>query len=324
MKGAKGLFMGVQNGFNNCKKRTTKRMRRVAKTMKTIIGGVAPTPCKGVTNNGSPCKKTCQGDYCKIHEKMFKRDNPVDRLVPTDTENARAIIKIFNKMKSREGKPLLERAMQEILACRKMFPPALNVNKFVTGGVSEDAITELISGLGFPTDNVASTKTVIDIEVQVDATRIGISLKNSGDINQSPILENYRGESKAEIRPLPPTLIIYTEVVRQRTRIVYLDHDIIRKAFPPETDLATLNRQVYNKKAVAEGEKDTQSNLSFKSGFLAAFIPKLPEEYKVSVDFPKSIPDVPIVSITQLALAQVKKAMAESRQVVSVPTDPGN
>jgi len=301
-------------------------MNRAAKTLKTIVGGVKPNICKGTSGVGTPCKSRCEGDYCGTHMKKFIKDNPPAelRLSPTDTENARAIIKVLNKMKSSEGRPKLERAMQEILACRVMFPPALNVNKFVTGGVSEDAITELINALEFPTVNVASTKTVIDIEVDVDGTRVGISLKNSGNINTSPILENYRGESKAEIRPLPPTLIIYTEVPIKRCRIVYIDHDIIVKAFPPETDLATLNSQVYNKKVVAEGEKDTQSNLSFKAGFLATFIPKLPDEYKVDVAFPESIPVVPVVSITQLALAHVKKAMAESRQVVSVPTDPAN
>jgi hypothetical protein len=299
----------------------TQRMKRITKTLKTVIGGVKPNPCKGVSNFGSPCRNKCEGDYCKTHEKVHKRENPPAEqlLKPTDTENARAIMEVFNKMKSPEGKALAEKAIQEILVCRVMFPPSLNVNKFVTGGVSEDAITELINALGFPTKNVASSSNVIDIQVEVGKTTVGISLKNSGDISQSPILENYRGESKAEIRPLPPTLIIYTEVKRKRTRIVYLDHDIILSSFPPGTDSATLHKEVYNKKDSEEGKVDSQSSLGFKSGFLAGFIPKLPMEYKVDIQFPESIPVVPVESITKLALDRVKKAIAESHQTVDVP-----
>ena len=302
----------------------THRMKRVTKTLKIVIGGVKPNSCKGVSNSGTPCKRKCEGEYCVTHEKVFKRENPSSEqlLKPTDTENARAMLEILNAMKSPEGKPLAEKAIQEILVCRVMFPPSLNVNKFVTGGVSEDAITELINGLGFPTKNVASSSTVIDIQVEVDKTTIGISLKNSGDISQQPILENYRGESKLEIRPLPPTLIIYTEVKRKRTRIVYLDHDIIVSSFPPGTDSATINKEVYNKKDSEEGKVDTQSNLSFKSGFLAKFIPRLPIEYKVDIQFPESIPVVPVESITKLALDRVKKAISESRQTVEVPILP--
>lgn len=300
----------------------TQRMKQVTKTLKIIMGGVKPNTCKGVSNSGTPCKSKCNDEYCKTHEKVFKRENPSAEqlLKPTETENARAIMKVFNKMKSPEGKLLAEKAIQEILVCRIMFPPKLNVNKFVTGGVSEDAITELINALEFPTKNVASSTNVIDIQVEVDGYTIGISLKNSGSINQSPILENYRGESKAEIRPLPPTLIIYTEVERKRTRIVYLDHDIIVSSFPPGTDTVTINKEVYNKKESVEGKVDSQSSLGFKSGFLAGFIPKLPTEYKVDIQFPESIPVVPVESITKLALDRVKKAISESRQVVEVPT----
>jgi hypothetical protein len=108
-------------------------------------------------------------------------------------------------------------------------------------------------------------------------------------------------------------------VKRKRTRIVYLDHDIILSSFPPGTDSATLNKEVYNKKDSEEGKVDSQSSLGFKSGFLAGFIPKLPMEYKVDIQFPESIPVVPVESITKLALDRVKKAIAESRQTVDVP-----
>jgi hypothetical protein len=151
---------------------------------------------------------------------------------------------------------------------------------------------------------------VIDIEVDVDDQTIGISLKNSGGIDQQPILENYRGESRAEIRELPPSLIIYTETTLKRARIVYLDHAIIRKAYPDMTP-AEFNATVYNKKA----EEDKQSSLSFKSGFLKRFIPRLPESYIVNATFPAVIPKVEKKSITLIALDYVRQAIKASSEV---------
>ena len=252
--------------------------------------------------------------------KGYLRDNPTERLTPTDTPDATAVRKILDKMRSAEGKALVDNAFVELLVARQIFNPAENVNKFVTGGVAEDVLAELISALGFPTKNVAATETVIDIKVDVPddsqgpaaagaggVRTVGISLKNSGGIDQQPILENYRGESKAEIRPLPPTFIIYTETRMKRARIVYIDHDILKTAYPDLDDVA-FNATVYNKKA----DGDKQSSLSFKSGLLRSLIPRLPEDYIVNATFPEQIPKVEPKSITLLALEYVRKAIEDA------------
>ena len=290
----------------------TRRNSRHAK----MIGAVK---CQTPTKTGQLCGKECKGDNpaCGIHMRGYTRDNPTEKLTQTGTETETAVMKILDKMRSAEGKPLVDKAFVELLVARQIFNPAENVNKFVTGGVAEDVLAELVETLGFKTQNVAATETVIDIKVDVpmdngsssaaaagsgSTVTIGISLKNSGGIDQQPILENYRGESKADIRPLPPTFIIYTDTRIKRARIVYLDDAILRQAHP---DATTFNATVYNKKA----EGDKQSSLSFKSGFLKTLIPKLPESYIVNATFPDQIPKVEKKSITLLALEYVRTAI---------------
>lgn len=295
------------------------RTRRNSRHTKMVAG----VKCEGVTKDGKPCRAECKGDQtrCKVHQKVYDLENPTNRLSPLGNETEVAVMKILDKMRSTEGKTLLDKAFVELLVAREIFPPAENVNKFVTGGVAEDVLAELIEALGFKTQNVAATETVIDIKVDVpmetgssssaaagsgSVKTIGISLKNSGGIDQQPILENYRGESKAEIRALPPTFIIYTETRAKRVRIVYLDDAILRAAYP-DLDAATFNTTVYNKKA--DGGKE--SSLSFKSGFLRRTIPRLPDSYIVNATFPETIPKVEKKSITLLALEYVRKAMQE-------------
>jgi len=294
------------------------RTRRNRRTSRMSGKGKCQTP----TKTGGPCGKECKGDNpaCGIHMRGYLRDNPSEKLAQTGTETETAVMKILDKMRTSDGKILVDKAFVELLVARQIFNPAENVNKFVTGGVAEDVLAELIEALGFRTQNVAATETVIDIKVDVPTDTgssaaagaggtktIGISLKNSGGIQQQPILENYRGESKAEIRPLPPTFIIYTETRIKRARIVYLDHDILKQAYP-DLDDAAFNAEVYNKKA----DGDKQSSLSFKSGFLPKFIPKLPESYIVNATFPDEIPKVEKKSITLLALEYVRKAIDEA------------
>ncbi len=261
--------------------------------------------CTVRTGKGVICGKKCEGPACGIHRKAHERDNPSVKLVPTDTPDAKAVVKILDKMKA--NPKAVDNAFLEMFVSREIFNPAENVNKFVTGGVAEDVITDLIDKLGFPTTNVAAVKTVIDIETDVEGYKIGISLKNSGGIQQQPILENYRGESKAEIRDLPPTLIIYTETKNKRARIVYLDHAILKQAFP-DLEAKEFNSKVYNKKE----DGDKQASLSFKTGLLASIVPKLPDAYIVNATFPEKIPKVEKKSITLLALEYVRKAMAEA------------
>ena len=223
--------------------------------------------------------------------------------------DAQAVIKIFERV-NQDGK--LNDDFIYMLIARKMFNPRVNINKFITGGVVEEVVHQRISKSGFDCQNVsqknASDKTkdnVIDLEVKVpigptDVIHcLKLSLKNSGDINRSPILENYRGKKRDDIRPLPPTLIIYTEVKAKRVKIVYLDHEIIRRGYP------TLNEEEFAQVVY----KNKDSNLTFKSGFLRNFIPRLPEEYILTADYPKDLPVVQEQSIIPLVLAEVKRIL---------------
>ena len=273
----------------------------------------AGTKCPMRTGKGEVCGRECEGPACGRHNRAYTRENPSEKLVPTDTPDARAAMKIMDKL--RANREAVDNAFLEMFVSREIFNPAENVNKFVTGGVAEDVIAQLVETVAFPTKNVAATKTVIDIEVNVDGYMIGISLKNSGGINQQPILENYRGESKSDIRELPPTLIIYTETKNNRARIVYLDHAILKQAYPTLSD-KEFNATVYNKKE----EDDKQSSLSFKPGFLGKFIPKLPDAYIVNAKFPDRIPKVTKKSITLLALEYVRTAMKAAPAETQAPT----
>lgn len=266
--------------------------------------------CTGTTNTGTKCKNKCEGIFCKTHMKIHVRENPEVKLTQVDSPNANAIVAIMDKMRN-EGKTVVDRGFLEMFVCREIFNPSLNINKFITGGVVEEIITELISKLGFQVTNVASTESVVDIEVVMGEHTIRISLKNSGNIDQQPILENYRGETKVEVRELPPTLIVYTETSHKRARIVYLDHDIIKQAYP-DLSPEELDTTVYNRKV---GGGDKQASLTFKSGFLKNLIPRLPDAYIVNATFPESIPMTVKQSITVLALDYVRKAMTHATEL---------
>jgi hypothetical protein len=269
--------------------------------------------CNSFTAKGTkPCTlKAVEGkERCVKHEKIHSQDNPETKLVPTlDSDDAKAAMLILQKCKENAEK--VDRAFLEMIASRKIFNPAENVNKFATGGIAEDVFAELVQAIGFEAVNTAATSSVVDISVKVqlaaDKTHIlSASLKNSGDIKSQPILENYRGESKTDIRDLPPTFIIYTEVTNKRARIVYLDHAIIKQAYPTLTK-EELNLIVYNKKGV----DDKQSSLGFRSGLLRSLIPKLPDEYILNANYPAQLPDLlEKKSITLLALAETRRQLA--------------
>lgn len=261
--------------------------------------------CQGTNSYGAVCgrRATYGSDgnhFCLTHARIHERDNPHVHIPFVDSANSRCAMSILARMRTEEGKTLLNRMVLELLVTRQVFNPAENVNKFISGGVAEDLMTELISNLGFPVENVAAKSTVIDIRVKFGGEEIGISLKNSGGIDQQPILENYRGDTRTEIRPLPPTFILYTEAKCKRARIVYLDHDILRKAYPDVAD----------EEFVAKVYKRGDSSLTFQSGLLRELIPQLPEEYVANATYPDVIPAVPVISITRLALEHVRSAMA--------------
>lgn len=261
--------------------------------------------CQGITATGAVCASRglhpIDGfNFCGTHLRIHTRDNLSERMEPIGTRNARCAMYILDAMRTAAGKKAFDRMILELLVTRQIFNPAENVNKFIAGGVAEELMTELISTLGFPTENVAATSNVIDIRVNVEGNMMEMSLKNSGGIDQQPILENYRGETRPDVRPLPPTFILYTETKCKRARIVYIDHDILLSAFPE------LNEEEFLARVYKRGD----ASLTFQSGLLRDLIPRLPHAYIVDAKYPDVIPVVPVISITRLALEHVRSQMA--------------
>jgi len=224
------------------------------------------------------------------------------KLVPGILPDARAAMKIFDNIRLNGN---INRAFRRMMASRKIFNPRENINKFMTGGVAEEVVHQLIRSVGFDSQNVSAKASVIDLVMPVllepsgEVHSFQVSLKNSGKLGASPILENYRGKKRDEIRPLPPTLIIYTEVDIKRVRIVYLDHEILRQGYPDLSD-EEFNQVVF---------KNEDSNLTFKSGFLPHFIPRLPDEYILNAVYPEDLPELDEKNIILLALAEVDRQL---------------
>jgi len=250
-----------------------------------LITATAKT-CSALTKKGILCTRaSVDNDHCIIHHRIYEREHPAESaiLVPSTTKNAQAVTQVFNKCRNKA-----DYAFLLMYGTRKIYNPSFNLNKFITGGCAEEALYLLFNSEGIVCKNVSLETTLIDLTLnvylsadptQTDAHLLEASLKNSSSIHQSPILENYRGQKHTVIRPLPPTFIIYTEdnEINKRFRIVYLDHDIIKQAYPDLSD-EELNAIVY---------KNSDSNLAFKSNFLPSFIPRLPTEYILNANFPK-------------------------------------
>lgn len=252
--------------------------------------------CVGILQtSGRVCGRKCEGTHCKVHSRVYERDNPTQKLIATNTD----VVGILNTLRTPRGMELLEKAVEELLVARSMYPPTQNVNRFVTGGIAEEVLVDVLTELGYSVDNIAAMAKVHDIVIHLPSGTLHVSVKNSGDIKHQPILENYQGETKTQVRELPSTLIFYTEPVIQRARIVYLDHDILCQAFPGEVD---LNTRVYMM---------GKSSLTFRSGILSTLIPKLPNAYIVNIKFPTHIPTVLPQSITRLALQSIRMVLAK-------------
>jgi hypothetical protein len=194
-------------------------------------------------------------------------------------------------------------AFRQMIASRLIFPPKKNINKFATGGIAEECLSQLFCNLGLACSNVSEESNVIDLSIQVqiptETVEFNVSLKNSGKLSAQPILENYRGQKRPEIRPLPPTFIIYTEMDIQRVRIVYLDEEIIRQGYPD------LSEEDFYREIYLNGD----SNLTFRSGFLARFIPRLPEEYIVNAEYPEDLAGLNERNFAKLALDEVVRQL---------------
>jgi hypothetical protein len=219
-------------------------------------------------------------------------------LVPGTGTMAIAAMTIFGLCRTNMSRVNL--AFRQMIASRLIFPPKKNINKFATGGIAEECLSQLFCHLGLECSNVSEESNVIDLAIQVpiatETVDFKVSLKNSGKISAQPILENYRGQKRPEIRPLPPTFIIYTEMDIKRVRIVYLDEEIIRQGYSDITDEEEFHREIY---------LNGDSNLTFKSGFLAKFIPRLPEEYIVNAEYPEDLAGLSERNFAKLALDEV-------------------
>ena len=250
-------------------------------------------------------------DIVKKNELKQRYSSP---LVPGTSIYAIAAMTIFSLCRS--NMPRVNLAFRQMIASRLIFPPKKNINKFATGGIAEECLSQLFCHLGLECSNVSEESNVIDLAIQVpistpteivdfqvstsaEIVDFQVSLKNSGKISAQPILENYRGQKRQEIRPLPPTFIVYTEMDIKRVRIVYLDEEIIRQGYSDLSD-EEFHREIY---------LNGDSNLTFKSGFLAKFIPRLPAEYIVNAEYPTGLDNLNERNFAKLALDEVVRQL---------------
>ena len=203
----------------------------------------------------------------------------------------------------RRNMPRTNLAFRQMFASRLIFPPKKNINKFATGGIAEECASQLFCDVGFECANLSEDVNVIDLAIKVptptETVEFKVSLKNSGKLSASPILENYRGQKRPEIRALPPTFIIYTEVDAKRARIVYLDEEILLQGYPDLIE-HEFKSEIY---------ANSDSNLTFKSGFLAKFIARLPAEYILDAEFPEDLVGLQERNFSKLALAEVVRQL---------------
>jgi hypothetical protein len=155
-------------------------------------------------------------------------------------------------------------AIRKMYLARQMFPPKLNINKFVCGAVAEEYFVRLLKTLGFATQNVAAEENVIDIKVD------GIhkfSIKTCAKLGMDIIVENYRG-AKKDIPVFPPTFILALDKTVGAS-ILYVDDDMIRMS-----------------KYAGEIYRHSDSNLTLRGAFIRHLADALPEEGKLFYDLP--------------------------------------
>ena len=229
---------------------------------------------------------------------LLRKERYSTQLFPGKEPDAITAMHIFELCKRNMDRVNL--AFRQMIASRIIFPPKKNINKFATGGIAEECISQLLCDLGLICNNVSEDSNIIDLEIHVpDMASFKVSMKNSGKISSQPILENYRGQKRMDIRPLPPTFIVYTEMDISRARIVYIDEEIVRQGYPDLSD-DEFHREIY---------LNGDSNLTFKSGFLSKFIPRLPSEYIVTADYPESLGAMTERNFSRLALEEVVRQL---------------
>lgn len=168
---------------------------------------------------------------------------------------------ILARMRDHTATPTFLRKMY---LARKMFPPKLNINKFVVGSVAEEYFVRLLQSLGFKTENLAAAETVIDIQVD-DVHKF--SIKTCAKLGSDVIIENYRGMKK-DIPVFPPTFILTLDP-KAGTNILYLDDEIIRTT--------SYKGEVY---------RHSDSNLTLRGAFIRFLADTLPETDHLCYDLP--------------------------------------
>jgi hypothetical protein len=238
----------------------------------------------------------------KKQQRAIKKDEYSSKLVPGTGTDSRAAIEVLKVCA--KNKPRTNLAFEHMFASRIIFPPRKNINKFATGAIAEESTSQLLCDVGFVCNNLSEDTNVIDLAVQVPINQgtpeeqtvsLNVSLKNIGKITSPPILENYRGQKRPEIRPLPSTFIIETATNEKRARIIYMNEEIIRQGYPGLSD-AEFHAKIY---------ANNDSNLTFKSGFLKKFVPRLPDEYVLNAEFPEDLVGLSERNFAKLALAEV-------------------
>lgn len=170
-------------------------------------------------------------------------------------------LEILAKMRDNLSTPA---AIRKMYLARQMFPPKLNINKFVCGAVAEEYFVRLLKTLGFATQNVAAEENVIDITV--DGTH-KYSIKTCAKLGMDIIVENYRG-AKKDIPVFPPTFILALDKNEGAT-ILYLDDEMIRASKYPG--------EIY---------RHSDSNLTLRGAFIRYLADSLPETGKLFYDLP--------------------------------------
>lgn len=238
----------------------------------------------------------------KRQQLALRKEQHSTQLVPGTSIFAIAAMTILGLCS--RNMPRTNLAFRQMIASRLIFPPKKNINKFATGGIAEECVAQLFCDVGLECANVSEDSNVIDLEIHVPIHQdtseqqivpLKVSLKNSGKIASQPILENYRGQKRTEIRALPPTFIIYTETDIKRVRLVYLDDEILRQGYQD------LSEEEFHREVYLNGD----SNLTFRSGFLSRFIPRLPAQYILDADYPEDLAELHERNFSKLALAEV-------------------
>lgn len=120
--------------------------------------------------------------------------------------------------------PETQKSLRNIYACRKVFPPGKNINKFMVGGMNEEYIARLIRKCGWECENVSATRNVIDIIVKDGDASFPFSLKSIQKFGSAIILENYRGRQR-EVGPIAPTFIVVLE--KSVATFAYVDQSVL-------------------------------------------------------------------------------------------------